>query len=517
MCLPRVLLIAAASVAAPFIAGRTTLAAQEASPYVPIADWTMPYVEYLIATGVVADPTPLTRPLKRGDLLRALREVDTLTVPARAAEVVRRLIAVYTPERHGPSYHVVGNLGVAAATYMRRDPLAAIDSTGPRQAGSSRGTVSGGLDLQFLFERVVAVAHPYFDTRLKYDPDWYGTKTRSIAGRTAESYVSAQWRLAELFFGRLDRNWGPSGIQGLLLSDNPYGLDHLGVEFGTPRFQFQAIATQLDDQLDSAGVNEHRYMAQHRLWIRPNKRWTFAVWEGEVLSGPNRVFEPWYLNIMNLGLLEEINNRARKINSFVGLDLERQGDMTPFAQFMLDDIEIDRKSTTDVKPPSYGLTIGAKGGLGSAPLSWMLFYTQVANLTYRNEDNLEVPLYHFLGTGRNFDDYDQATLKLTFLPRPGLLLEPELTYLRQGQGDPRLPHPLPAAYPTTATIFQGVVERTLRLAASGDYTPSEHLGVSFDAGIHRITNFQHVIGDTRTQFIGSIGVTYRFVMAGALP
>src|SRR5216683_6598955 len=42
-----------------------TLAAQEASPYVPLQHWTMPYAEHLIALGVIPDPTPLTRPLDR--------------------------------------------------------------------------------------------------------------------------------------------------------------------------------------------------------------------------------------------------------------------------------------------------------------------------------------------------------------------------------------------------------------------------------------------------------------------
>src|SRR5207237_9737332 len=56
------------------------LTAQDASPYVPLQHWTMPYVEHLIARGVIPDPTPLTRPLKRGDLIRVLRGVDTLAV-----------------------------------------------------------------------------------------------------------------------------------------------------------------------------------------------------------------------------------------------------------------------------------------------------------------------------------------------------------------------------------------------------------------------------------------------------
>jgi len=492
------------------------LAAQDASPYVPLGHWTMPYVEHLVARGVIPDPTPLTRPLRRADLVRVLRAVDTLTVGDKVAQTVRRLLAALDSPRHGLRYRVAGDVGIAAATYARRDPLAAIDSVGPRQAGPGHGTASGGLDVQFQLGRVVAVTHPHFDTRLKYDPDWYGDKRRFIAGRTAESYLSAQWAIGELFFGRLDRNWGPSNIQGLLLSDNPYGLDHLALALGSPRFQLQALATQLDDRTDSTGAVVHRYMEQHRVWVRPDKRWTFALWEGGVLAGPAREFEPWYLNIMNLALLEQLNTHT-SVNSLVGLDFERHGALTLFGQFMLDDIQIDRKTALDQKPSSYALTAGAKGAFGSSSTAWMLFYTRVTNLTYRNENNLQAPLYHLLGTGRNFADYDQATLRLGFLPLPSLLVQPEVTLLRQGQGDPRLPHPLIPAYPATATFLQGVVERTLRLALSGNYAPHQRLGLTFDAGVHHITNFQHVVGDTQTRFVGSVGLSYRFGWEGALP
>jgi hypothetical protein len=240
-----------------------------------------------------------------------------------------------------------------------------------------------------------------------------------------------------------------------------------------------------------------------------------------VLSGPDRTFEPWYLNILNFGLLERTNMHLtadspnRKVTSYVGLDLERRGDATVFGQLMLGDIRIDRGSPAELKPPIYAFTIGAKGGFSSA--AWRLFYTRVTNLAYRNEDSLEVPLYHLLGTGRDFADYDQATLQLGLLPLPGLLAQPELTLLRQGEGDPRLPLPPVSAYPTTPTIFQGVVEHTLRVALSGSYAPSERLGLTFDAGVHHITNFQHVAGDTRTRFVGSVGLTYRFGWEGALP
>jgi hypothetical protein len=498
----------------PALTGGANLAAQEASPYVPLGHWVMPYVEHLIAAGVIRDPTPLTRPFRQSDLVRVLQAVDTLRLSGATAATLHQLEAALANAQRAPHVRVQGGLGAAAANYARRAPLAAVDSIGPRQSGPGHGTANADLDLALVTNHVVAVTHLQVDTRLKYDPDWFGKKDRFIAGRTAEAYVDARWKFGEVFFGRLDRNWGPPGIQGLLLSANPYGLDHLALAVGSSKLQLQALAAQLDDR-DSSGTVVHRYLMQHRLVFTPG-RWGLALWEGSVLSGTARSFELWYLNPLNSGILEQWNNGGN-VNSFVGLDFERRGTVTLFGQLMLDDIQVDRANATDKKPVSYALTLGSEGAVGGAATAWRAWYTRVTNLTYRNEDNLQVPLYHFLGTGRNFDDYEQLTVTFGLLPRAGLLLTPELTVLRQGEGDPRQPHPPVTAYPTTPTIFQGVVERTVRGAVSGSFAASDRLSFNFDAGVHRITNFQHVSGDTRTRFLGSVSASYRFAFAGALP
>src|SRR5437867_8535637 len=97
--------------------------AQDASPYVSLQHWAMPYVEHLIARGVIPDPTPLTRPLKRADVVQVLREVDTLTVGQPVARTVRRLLEAVDDNRPGPRYRIAGDVGGAAASCARGEPL----------------------------------------------------------------------------------------------------------------------------------------------------------------------------------------------------------------------------------------------------------------------------------------------------------------------------------------------------------------------------------------------------------
>src|SRR2546425_1491985 len=403
-------------------------AAQEASPYLPISHWSMPFIEHMITEGRLVDPTPLTRPFRRAQGPRALAAVDSTIVTRAEWAVVRQVRSDLTRHEHGPAARLDLHAGMAASSHARRDPV--------REAGPGHATFSGGAALTLYFGPVVFVSHPYFDTRLKYDPDWYGKKDRVVAGRFSEAYISAQFTYADLFFGSLDRNWGPSAVQGLLLSDSPYGPDHLAVTIGTTGVRLEGIANQMNDLTDTAGATVHRYMVQHRLWIRPPGRWTFALWEGSVLAGVGRQLEPWYLNFASLGLLSQLNT-GTNVNSFVGFDVQRRARVTLFAQGMLDDIQVDKKTAADRKPSSYGLTVGAQGSIAhpSGGGAWTVFYTRVANLTYRNEDNTQTPVYFGLGTGRNFSDYDQTRLQVGFIALSEGLGQPEITRLASGEGD----------------------------------------------------------------------------------
>ena len=114
---PGALLLFATSISA------APLAAQTASPYVPLHHWSMPYVEYLISGGVIADPTPLTRPLKQADLVLALEAADTIRLGAATKTTVRQLLREFRPRVRGRRYRVELGAGLAAASYTVRDPL----------------------------------------------------------------------------------------------------------------------------------------------------------------------------------------------------------------------------------------------------------------------------------------------------------------------------------------------------------------------------------------------------------
>ena len=485
----------------------SVLVAQGASPYVPLHHWAMPYVEHLIARGALADPTPLTRPLHADDLVRALEAADTTGLNTAERRIVRDILAdLRPPATERPWLRVTGEVTGAGASHARRDPL--------RAAGPSHATAAGGLDLQLALGHVMLVTHPYFDTRLKYDPDYFGKKDRFIAGRNAEAYGDVRFGLGEVFFGSVDRNWGPSTVEGLLVSPSPYSYDHLALTLGTSRLQLQGLLTQLDDLNDATGTVNHRYFVAHRLLYRPSGATALALWEGEIIAGPARQLEPAFANVLNLGLLVEYDQNTN-VNSLLGFDFAtRIGHTHLFAQILIDDFQIDRSTQADSEPPSYGLTAGVQTDVRG--IAWTAFYTQVANLTYRTPDPAETVERRFVGLARNFSGYDQVTLRAGVLLGPGVLVAPEATLLRQGQGDFRLPYPPVAAFGSTPTLFTGVVERTVRLALGANWDRGP-LGLAGNGGVHFIHNAGHVTGASDTKFVGGIAVTYRFRRQGGIP
>ena len=110
-------------------------AAQEASPYVPLSHWSTPFIEHLIASGRMADPSPVSRPFKVEQVVRALAAVDSNAVTHAEWAVVQQIRSELTRQERGPSSRIDLDAATRASTHARRDPL--------REAGPGHATHSG--------------------------------------------------------------------------------------------------------------------------------------------------------------------------------------------------------------------------------------------------------------------------------------------------------------------------------------------------------------------------------------
>ena len=486
------------------LAGAPARALAQASVYIPLDDPRLPLLEHLIARGEVEDPSPLIRPFRRTDAVRVLSAADTSAKPQ--AHIIRRLRADFE-DPSGNAWSIDGRVGPQAYSHARRDALRSAGPSGVRPYIELRGTAT--------FGNVALVTRPIIEPRITGDPDWPGRRDVDVAGRMGDAYLSAQFKYGSIFYGQMDHNWGPVGLPGLSLSNYGYERQALALEIGTGTLRLSALATDLQDEIDSLGQTVHRYYFVHRLHARVSRRLGVALWEGVVLAGADRNFESRYRNPLSLNYLASTIGVGDRGNVLLGADVRWRafGQTTFNAQFALDDFWYrNRRRNRD----RWGFTLGAEGPLGRSA-AWHALYTQVSSLALRAFNPHENFTDAGVGIGRNFSDHDQLSLRITVPIRQRWLLSPELTVLRQGEGRINDPYPAPeadGALPTPA-LFIGVVERTYRaaLGLSGTAGPLELTG---DAGFHHVVNSGHQQGRTVARFVGRVHATLGFSRRGVL-
>jgi hypothetical protein len=496
----RVVLLATAlaGVAAPL-----RLCAQ-ASPYIRLDDPRLPLLEHLIARGEVDDPSPMLRPFRRADASRVLTAADTTGATSRT--LIHQLRSDFQ-DPEGNVWSLEGRAGAQAYTHARRELLHPRGPDGIRPYAE----LSGALTLGSL----ALVTRPTVEPRLVKDPDWLGRRELKVAGRLADAYISAQFKYADLFYGQMDRNWGPVGLPGIPLSNYGYERQGLAIDIGTPDIRLSALATDLQDQTDSLGQTVHRYYFVHRLHLRLSRRLTLGPWEGIIVAGPERIFETRYRNPLSLGYLANTIGFGDRSNVMLGLDLHWRafGRTTLQAQLALDDFWYDDRERNRDR---WALTLNAQGPAGGKA-AWQLLYTQVSSLALRAFNPADNFTDGGVGIGRNFTDQDQLTLRATLPVRGRWLLAPELTLLRQGEGQINDPYPVPDAngvLPTPA-LFIGVVERTYR-AALGLVGRSGPLDLAATAGFHHVVNSGNLEGNSVDRFEGRIQATVGLSRRGIL-
>lgn len=474
--------------------------------------WGSGALEHLVRAGVLPSLDPLTRPFERPAVVAALRAVDSTQLAPPVAGTVARLLADLAADE-GEGLGLTAFAGALAASDARRWSLRAAD-------GPGRVYPSAGLSASLRLPHLAIVTSPQIENRLLDDPDYRGKKDRAIAGRNPEAYVAASWPLAGVFFGQIARNWGPAGIEGLVLSPSPYTFDHLQLRLGTPRLRLELIATQLDSRFNIDGTDlRERFLSLHRLVAQPSRRLTFSLFEAAVYAdaGTARSFEPWYLNPANLFLLAQYDG-AETSNALLGADVVYRGRRLTFSfQGYVDDFQVDDSLVSDQEPPGYGLTFSVEGALGQARAAWHVFYTRVTNLAYRTPATEEAYLLREVGIGRNWADYDQTTARFSYVARANLLTGVEVTLLRQGEGDPRAPYPAESSFAATPTIFQGTVERTVHLSARAEWFPRDGVVLRGEAGVNLTGNAGHVAGASRSRFVWRLFAAVRRRWGGPLP
>jgi hypothetical protein len=405
-------------------------------PFVPLGSRLDRLVRWVIDDGGLPAVDPLTRPYRISAVRRAVSEQDTTQLSPAGRSSLRRLAAELALAED--SSFAIAEAGASGYRNGRRETFRAGE-------GSGAGAL-GGLYAALIRGPFLAVVNPAFENRLREDPEYTGKTDRSIAGRMQEAYLAVTSERADLLYGRLARNWGPDLFDGLLLSPSVYPHDAIAGSLRLDRFELTALAQRLNDVstgADTARIPQQRYFFAHRLGVRAGRGVWLGFTETGVYSGAGRGFEPALHAPLNLALLSEFNDNL-KVNVLAGVDAYvRLGPRSSvsFSGF-IDDIQIDRRTITDKRPASYGLSAVARSAMFARPWHAALGYTRISSLAYRNSDGPAAEYSQAgVGIGSNYSDYDQLLLRLETQRDGAWWLTFDISYTRQGSGDFRAPFP----------------------------------------------------------------------------
>jgi hypothetical protein len=478
-----------------------------ATAWLPLDDAAYRYVDALMARGALPGLSALERPYTVGELRRALAASDTsdrgATVRgwARALDGALRRLDARPADDSGdaPALRLSLLVGGTAESSGQRELTRADGVSGAHPVAGARGVLAMG--------PAVAVVRILLDQRLDDDPDFRGSKLRSVTGRTEDAYVAAQWRYGSLFFGRQARSWGPWAVEGLQLGNAAYSWDHVAATLGTGRLHLTSVVARLDPYVAGADSGRYeRHLALHRLQARVGPV-EIGVAEGVTYGGVGRGTELAYANPLGLYQLAQYNETGDGNVSYaadVAWRVRRLGTLA--AQLLVDDLQVDRCATTCQEPASLGWTLSAEGLPLAGDQRAFASYTRVGNLTYRSPQPWERWTSFDVGLGRAASDYDEARAGVDLALFAAAPVRAYAAYRRQGEGDYALPFPAPADYARTPGFLAGLPERTWRVAVSGGYA-SRLLELSGDVGVNRVTDAGHVAGRTRTGLEGRLRAT----------
>lgn len=445
----------------------------------------------------------MVRPFRRADALRVLAAGDTTQL------LVRALRASLQDLPGMQTWRVAARAGGQAFSHIRRDVLHPLGTDGARPYAEFTGEAVTG--------PIALVSRLAAEPRLSDDPEWPGRRDLELLYRFPEAYLSAQFKYGSVFYGQMERNWGPVGLSGIGVSNYAYPQVEAGLLVGVPSLQLEAYARQLRDEADSLGRTVHRYFFAHRVGARLSDRLRVGLWETSVISGIDREFDGRYRNPLSLLLFANQYGLGANGNVLFGLDASWRfrGRATLQAQLGIDDLQYENTSGATRYPNRWALTLAGFGPLGRS-LAWRAFYTQASSLAFRTLDPFENFTDAGVGTGRNFDDMDQLTLTVSLPYATRWLVMPELTLLRQGEGD--ISDPFPANDVEAGQlpqIFIGVVEHTWRAAVDlrGRQGP---LDLHLNAGFHHVVNADHEEGRTVNRFEGRLEATLGLGARGVL-
>jgi hypothetical protein len=465
----------------------------------PTDHWAYEAIFELYAGGVWGSWPIGTRPWHRGDIAERvwmLADPQSGPGPALTAEqswLLGKLQSEFAHESQTPTpgTELATRMGVEAFGQGRWEKYAA-------PLGRARLGIFAGAGTGPWWVRVRAD----IDSDGDLDPTFFGQKWKDhLTGTVDLGSISVRHGGWVALVGRDFLRWGSGAHDVLLVNDQSPPLDLARIGYHHRHFDFSYFVTGLDSAFahpddDSlyTGPEVKRYLAGHRLELRPTRSLQVGLSEIVIWGGPYRQLEAYYLNPFLPYYWEQLNGESDD-NPLWSLDVSYviPGGPMLCGEFLIDDFQIDFKSEAQQLGWLLGFSWSRPAGIRG---SYVTFdWSHIEPTVYGQNRPYNRYLNHRVGMGsRMGPDADRWFLRWRqHLSRP---LDVTARFVRTRQGEQTID--TPQTPPIRRDDFpSGVVERTTEAELEFLYYPDAHLRVQLSCGYRWRHNADHVPGAER--------------------
>lgn len=282
------------------------------------------------------------------------------------------------------------------------------------------------------WERFGLYSSYLIDRAMAKDPGYTGKKWRGFAGEAKQLGIA--FFPAKNWYLMLGRDKIAQG-SGFVISRYHRPLDGAYMGWFSPNFRLLFVSSFLDRYHTREG-DINRYLAFHRFEYA-NRHFSASASEIVVYGGLHRLPE-WYYIIPAYFYHGEQLNREYDDNTLLLFDFRVRYLPIYFStEFLLDDVQIERRTREDKAPMFYGVhsELRYMTGFFRKPFTAILSYNRVSNWTFNQRKEWNRLLYYGKPIGDTLgNDYDRATAEMRYFFCPNLCVGAQFELVRRGEG-----------------------------------------------------------------------------------
>ncbi len=359
------------------------------------------------------------------------------------------------------------------------------------------------------------------DENLAKDPDYEGKIWRGFAGDAAQAYLSFNLPYFKLLLGRERLAWGYKRSGQLILSQQAFPLDMIKIQGGWGIFQGTAFFSILDPLAiydSSKTIYIKRYLSGHRVSLDLFSVAQLGFSETVIYGGKDRFIEPYYVIPLFWYHGSQLNH-GRDDNTFFSFDFNlclKKG-VVFYAEFLIDDFQIEKKAQGDQEPNELGYSGGLSllDPLGFKGVGLDLGYTRINNWTFNQKEEQNRYLHEKKLLGNPLGpDADNLSVDLSAWLKKGL--KSKITYQLERRGEGRVNSPWSEPWMLTEEEYKekfpsGVVEKLKFLGITLQYNYANIFRCELSWGHFDFVNYQNVKNQKKDFDRLNLSLSYHFL------